>query len=152
VAAVGTWHLKDCVLQLQPYVGIRYDAYDYSKFSAVLHGTFHSGTACAEKTLVSPNYGKNSILSMIDQCASLKPAVDTYYSPSQLGGEVYETVNIIGHHTAENNRKIHFLYGYTTELAYAKLLLAYSVFDDIAKRRTFMDTECNFECIDEKRM
>lgn len=146
---LGDWHLSECVLLLQPYVGMNYDVYDYSKFSAVLHGTYHSGTACAEKNKYSAAYGKNSILSMIDRCASSEAKVDAYFSPSRLRGEIYETVSTIGSHVAENNMVIKFLYGYTTETAYAKLLLAYSVFEDKKSRNDFIDTECNFEIIAE---
>ena len=130
--------LKECVLMIQPYVGINYAVFDYSKFSAVLHGTYHSGTACAEKTLKNTNYGVNSILYIIDKCAKLN--IDTYYSPAKLSGEVYETTGIIANH---NN--INFLYGYTTESAYAKMLIAYSIFEEKTKSRNFMETNFNFE-------
>ena len=130
--------LKECVLMIQPYVGINYAVFDYSKFSAVLHGTYHSGTACAEKTLKNTNYGVNSILYIIDKCAKLN--IDTYYSPAKLSGEVYETTGIIA-----NNNNINFLYGYTTESAYAKMLIAYSIFEEKTKSRNFMETNFNFE-------
>ena len=146
---MGDWHLSECVLLLLPYVGMNYSAYDYSKFSAVLHGTYHSGTACAEKNKYYENYGKNSILSMIDSCASCETSVDAYFSPSRLSGEIYETVSTIGRHVAKNDMVIKFLYGYTMETAYAKLLLAYSVFNDKKSRDEFIDTECNFEIIAE---
>ncbi len=138
----GDWQLEGRVLVIFPYVGIDYDAFDYGRFSAVLHGTYHSGTACAES---GENYGKSSILYMIDKCA--ERGVDTYFSPSKLTGEVYETMGIIGEHTAPKNYKIKFLYGCTTEAAYAKLVLAYSVFKDKSEIAKFIDTECNFENI-----
>lgn len=135
--------LSECVLWLQPYVGINYDAYDYSRFSAVLHGSFHSGTACCEKTKVCADYGNNSILKMIDKCTWQ----DVYFSPSELSGEIYETVDIIGNHISPDGRKARFLYGFTNETAYAKLLIAYSLFDDENKRDEFINTQCNFEII-----
>ena len=107
--------LQDRVLVLQPYVGLNYDAVDYSKFSAVLHGTYHSGTACTGD-------GKNSILHMIDLC---KGKTHVYLSPSKAEGEIYDTVRIIAEHGG-----VEFLYGDTFELAYAKLLVAYSLFNN----------------------
>lgn len=107
--------LMDKVLVLWPYVGLNYEAVDYSRFSAVLHGTYHSGTACTGE-------GKNSILRMLELC---RGKADVYLSPSKAEGEVYDTVRII----AENG-DIEFLYGDTFELTYAKLLVAYSLFDN----------------------
>lgn len=135
----GDWKLSQCVLLIEPYVGINYAVYDYKKFRAVLHGAYHSGTACAQK---SEEYDENSILYMIDRCA--EENIDTYFSPSVLKGGTYETVSIIGEHIS-NGRKIKFLYGLTTEMAYAKLLIAYSVFADEKERQKFIETECNFE-------
>lgn len=129
--------LKECVLMLQPYVGINYNIFDYSKFSAILHGTYHSGTACAEKTLKNADYGENSILYTLDKCNELN--IDVYYSPAKLSGEVYETTGIISNHKA----KPVFLYGYTTEVVYAKLLIAYSL--DKSKAKEFMIKNYNFE-------
>ena len=127
--------LSECILLIQPYVGINYSVYDYSNFRAVLHGTFHSGTACAEQD------SKNSVLHLIKVCSELENDVDTYISPSKLNGEIYETVSTIAH------SKIVFLYGYTLETAYAKLLIAYSLFDSNEKRSEFIKTECNYEII-----
>ena len=140
------WELKDCILYLLPYVGINYDAYDYQKFSAVLHGAFHSGTSCVEKTERNNSYGKNSILYMLDKCFESKKSVDVYFSPSILKTGTYETVSILGNHTV-NGKKANFLYGYTYEMAYAKLVIAYSIFETEEERREFLNKECNFEII-----
>lgn len=136
--------LKECVLMIEPYVGINYDAYNYEKFSSVLHGSFHSGTACTEKNTYSEDYGKNSILYMIDKCNELN--VDTYLSPATLNGEIYETVDIISKHTD----KTKFLYGCTKETAYTKLLIAYSLFNNPKDREKYIETECNFEISEKK--
>lgn len=128
--------LKESVLLLQPYVGINYDAYDFARFKAVLHLTFHSGTACAEKN------GPNSILHMIKRCEETETPIDLYLSPAKLSGEIYETIREIG------RKKIKFLYGYTAEIAYAKLLIAYSCFENEKERIDFITTECNFENIE----
>ena len=140
--------LRNCVLKFDPYVGINYDAYDYGKFSAVLHGSYHSCTACAEKTEKSDNYSENSVLYMIDRCGEQTPKTDVYFSPAKLSGDIYETANIIGHHKSENGHHPKLLYGYTPEAAYCKLLLAYSVFGDKKEREDFINSECNFEVIE----
>lgn len=131
--------LSPCVLMLEPYPGIDYSVYDYSNFRAVLHGAYHSGTACAEG-------GKNSLTYMIDRCA--EQGVDTYISPALLKRGTYETVSIIGEHGGDKG--IRFLYGCTKECAYAKLLIAYSLINDAAEREKFLNTECNFEFIRSK--
>lgn len=131
--------LCDHVLMLMPYVGLRYDVIDYSKFSAVLHGTYHSGTACAEA-----ENERHMLLSMLDACG--KEKADVYFAPSKPEGEIYDTVRVIASH-GEGNEKIRFLYGYTNETAYAKLLLAYSVMSE-EEREEFIRTERNFEKID----
>ena len=107
--------LKDCVLVILPYVGLNYEAVDYGRFSAVLHGTYHSGTACIGE-------GKNSILRMLELCNGI---ADVYLSPAKAEGEIYDTVRVI----AEKGG-IEFLYGDTFEFTYAKLLTAYSLFDN----------------------
>ncbi len=136
----GDWKLKPCVLMIEPYVGINYAAFDYAKFSAVLHGAFHSGTACADNK-------ENSILSLLDRCAETANGADVYFSPSILRKGTYETVSVIGAYTAKEKR-FRFLYGYTKEVAYAKILIAYSLFDTDTERRNFIETERNFERID----
>ena len=62
----GGWKLTEKILYITPYVGINYAAYNYQAFSAVLHGTFHSGTACAQKTEKCSDYDENSISIQID--------------------------------------------------------------------------------------
>ena len=138
--------LSDCILLVNPYVGINYSAYNYSSFSAVLHGSYHCGTACVEKSENENKYSKGSILYMLDKCASCERAVDVYFSPSKPIAGTYETVGIIQAHE-KNGQKINFLYGTTSEMAYAKLLLGYSVFKDKADIARLLDNEYNFEKI-----
>lgn len=135
--------LKECVLKITPYVGINYGAYDYKKFQAVLHGTYHSGTACVEA-----RDSLHSILYMIDKCSAQN--VDSFFAPSKDFGEIYETISEISKFEPEGGKKIGFLYGMTDECAYAKLLVAYSYFDDKEKIKEFIHTECNFEYFDKQ--
>ncbi len=132
--------LSDCVLLLNPYVGINYSIYNYDSFSAVLHGSYHCGTACVEKTQEQENYSNHSILYMLDKCAENN--VDAYITPTRQVGEFYDTIRVMVNH---GERKINLLYGTTQETAYAKLLIAYSLFKDKAKIKEFLETEINNE-------
>lgn len=133
----GDWHFKNCVLMITPYVGLDYNSFNYSKISAVLHGTYHSGTACSEPY-------ETSVLHLMDLCQKENPDIDIYLSPSKNSGEIYDTVRVIDSHEA-NKKKINFLYGCTNETAYAKLVLAYSVFKDKKDIEKFINTNINFE-------
>lgn len=134
--------LSDNVLLINPYVGINYSAYSYDRFSAVLHGSYHCGTACVEKTESSKEYGVHSILYMLDECS--RCGVDAYITPTKQAGEFYDTIRIMASH---GSKKINLLYGTTQETAYIKLLIAYSVFKDKSKIDEFMRTQINFEFI-----
>lgn len=136
----GDWHLENRVLMITPYVGLDYDSFNYSRFSAVLHGTYHSGTACAQPY-------ENSVLYLMDTSKKENPQIDIYLAPSKNKGEVYDTVRIIGTHET-NNKKINFLYGCTNETAYAKLVLAYSLWEEKNDIEKFINTQINFEFFD----
>ena len=118
----GDWHLKNSVLMITPYVGLDYSCFNYSNFSAILHGTYHSGTMCAEPY-------ESSVMCLMDLSTKENPDIDIYLSPSKNEGERYDTIRIVGNHEV-NNKKINFLYGSTLEYTYAKLVLAYSLFND----------------------
>ncbi len=133
----GDWHLKNCVLMITPYVGLDYNSFNYSKYSAILHGTYHSGTACAEPY-------ENSVLHLMNLCENESSDIDIYLSPSKNSGEIYDTVRVIDSHEANQN-KINFLYGCTNETAYAKLVLAYSIFKNKKDIENIINTNINFE-------
>lgn len=120
--------LKDCILKINPYVGLNYDMFNLQNVKAVLHGTYHSGTACVVKTneIESHTDEVNSILYFFDRCAQRN--IPFYYSPSKTGAEhtVYASVPFIEKHNC-NGQKVRIYYGQTDELMYAKLLIAYSL-------------------------
>lgn len=144
------WNLKDCVLFLTPYVGLNYSAYRYNSFDAVLHGSFHSGTACAQKGEKTSRYDRFSVLYMLDKCFKAKKNIDVYFFPAELKGGTYETVSVIGNHVV-NGKSIRFLNGYTYEMAYAKLVIAYSLFAKEEERHRFIYDEINYEVISEAK-
>ncbi len=148
----GDWKLSNCVLMITPYVGLSYSAFDYSKFSAILHGTYHSGTLCAKESTDTQKFGENSILSMIDYMIDTNSPKDVFICPSKLGGEVYETIPIIANHRKDEIRNkfsdimnVVFMYGTTLETAYAKLVIAYSLFESKKDITNFLSEEINFE-------
>lgn len=120
--------LEDCILKISPYVGLNYDMLNLQKVKAVLHGTYHSGTACVVKTseIQSHSDEAGSILYFFDKCAQSN--IPFYYSPSKTGAEhtVYASVPFIEKHTC-NDQKFRIYYGQTDELMYVKLLIAYSL-------------------------
>ncbi len=136
--------LSDCVLYLQPYVGMNYNAYDYDRFKAIFHGTFHSGTACAEQSRYHDGYGESSVLRMIDICADKD--IDLYLAPAKLQPGSYGSLKNICEHVV-NNQKMRLLYGMTLEMTYVKLLLAYSNFTSEEDIEKFLHTEFNYEYI-----
>ncbi|MBQ7045307.1 MAG: asparaginase [Clostridia bacterium] len=118
------------VLLIEAYVGIDYSAYNLSNFAAVLHTTYHSGTACA-----TASNAEDSLLYLLSSCED--SGVDVYLSPAKDVQNSYQSIVDIA-----KNKTVNFLYGLTKETAYAKLLVAYSLFDDKAKIQQFI-TEIN---------
>ncbi len=152
VSLKGDWKLSNCVLMITPYVGLSYNAFDYSNFSAVLHGTYHSGTLCAKESRDTQIYGENSILSMIDTMIDNNSPKDIYISPCKLSGEMYETIPTVANYRKDeiknkfnSDMNVVFLYGPTFETTYAKLLIAYSFFESKDDIKNFLDEEINFE-------
>ena len=121
--------LEDCILKVVPFVGLNYDMLNPEKAKAILHGTYHSGTACVVRTADNSDYTSeaNSILYFFDKCAAYN--IPFYYSPSKVGEKdtVYASVPFIEKHTAPNGQRIQIHYGQTDELMYVKLLIAYSL-------------------------
>ena len=63
-----------------------------------------------------------------------------YFSPAKLVGELYETVPTIKNHR-KDEIDVNFMYGETKEYVYAKLVVAYSLFSDKEKIKSFMDVK-----------
>ncbi len=118
--------LQNCVLVVQPYVGL-----DYSRIftpegmrgvRAVLHGLYHAGTCAAEE-------GMPAAYSAADFCQSCRAAarpVDFYCAPCAARGEPYGSTERMREAGAR------FIPNVTPELAYARLLVAYSHCEDAA--------------------
>lgn len=119
--------LLPCVMLINPYTGI-----DYSNFSpgaeikAILHTLYHAGTA--------PVSGENtnSIISFYKTCEEKE--IDFYISPleSQLKENYSTTKQML-------NSGIKPMYDISSEMSYAKLVIAYSSEDLILRNRILMD-------------
>lgn len=120
--------LKNCVMKITPFVGLDYADLDIKKYKAILHGAYHSGTVCTEED-------SHSITYLAEKCKNY--GIDLYISPAKFTGKIYES--------AEKIKEVKSLYGMTDECAYAKLILAYSLFDDATKIQEFIKTEQNLE-------
>ena len=115
--------LTECVMRLQPYVGIDYSRFCLDGIKAVLHGSYHSATACAERAEAGAPYTKRSALYLADECK--KRGIDMYLSPlpeymRETLGTYSTTADIISHGVKP-------VFGLTDECAYMKLSLAYAL-------------------------
>ncbi len=116
--------LCDSVLKIEPYVGIDYSMYRLPEnIKGVLHGSYHSSTACAERSRKGEPYTKRSLLYFADECK--KRGVDIFLSPlpesmREKSGRYSTTADLISH-------GIQPIYSLTNETAYMKLILAYSL-------------------------
>ncbi|MBQ4630601.1 MAG: asparaginase [Clostridia bacterium] len=135
ISSFNNKQLKQCVLMIEPYVGIDYNTYNYEMFDAILHTSYHSNTVCTNADF------SNSVIHMLNKCNNSKSKPDVYFSPMKFDGEIYDSLDIL-----ESNN-ITALYGLTKETAYAKLLIAYSLFNSKNEIITFLETELNHEYI-----
>lgn len=125
--------LTACVLKLSPYVGLDYDAFDLSKFKAVLHGTYHSGTVCENTQEYETCKSSSSVWKLIDKAAG---KCGIYVSPSDLSGEIYDSVARL------LKSGVCFFSGSTEETVYCKLLIAYSSgLSDTEEIKDFLDAD-----------
>lgn len=116
--------LTDCVIKIDPYVGLNYSRISLEGVKAVLHTTYHSGTACVDGA-EKGNASGHSVLSLIGRCQ--KQNIPFYLAPAKTGEEqsVYATVPYIEHRNTYGEAPA-FCYGDTVETLYAKLIIEYS--------------------------
>lgn len=123
--------ISDCVFLIRPYVGLNYENFTISdKTKAILHETYHSCTACAE-----PSEPSNSVIEFYNK---YKNDINLYIAP------FYGTSNDNANNTKDIKNKfaiysstdrmlkagIKTIDNMSLESAYAKLLLAYSLYYD----------------------
>ncbi len=101
------------VLLIKPYTGLDYSRISLEGVDGVVHSSYHSGTVCA--------VGEDSPYSIIAFGKSCKEyGIPLYVAPCVLGKEQYESA-----YEAQKGGMIPL--NMTTELAYAKLLVALSM-------------------------
>jgi L-asparaginase len=120
------------VLNLKPYFGVDYSVFDFkNKPDAILHGLYHSGTAC-----VTPTHEKNSIINFAKQC--IKQGIDFYATPFDSQHPTYITSKEM------LDVGVKFIKDVSCVAAYTKLLIAYGSFSDETERQKFIDS--NIAC------
>ncbi len=107
-------HLKTVrsnILMVEPFVGIRYNNYNLKDVDAVLHGLYHSGTACTDTDEVNNLINFNR---MVRNAGS-----ELYVGP--FYGSTYATAKDM------IDAGIRFISNTSKENAYVKLVLAYAL-------------------------
>lgn len=116
--------LDECVMYIEPYVGIDYSLYRLPPhIRAVLHGTYHSATACAERSDADGAFTRRSVLYLQRECEKRNIALFLSPIPEDMrktSGTYSTTADII-----KNGAKP--IFSLTNEAAYMKLCLAYSL-------------------------
>lgn len=108
-------NLKANVLKINPYVGLNYEMFDIKNVGdVILHNLYHSGTACAEEN------GNHDVNSFIKKCK--KYNIPIYFGPiyGKEERDLYSSTNSFS--TNE------FMMNLSEEMAYIKLLVAYSMY------------------------
>ncbi len=124
------------ILWLHPYVGLNYQEINLQRVKAVLHGTYHSGTVCAQITEEDMPYNQYSVLTLLDRCQ--KENIPVIFAPAKVSGEVYESVPLVAGHKGQI---ANFVYGCTPEMAYVKLMLGYALGKRGEDLISFMQTD-----------
>lgn len=112
-AAAPAWveKLQENVLFLRPYVGIRYDLINLEGICAVVHGLYHSETACAE-----PAGENSSLLSLLVRCREKQ--IPVFLVPCRKESFLYGSTGTLVRAGAIP------VAGITPETAYARALIA----------------------------
>ena len=127
----------ESVLRIEPYVGIDYSVYRLDGIKAVLHGSYHSSTACVERRNAGEPYSKRSALYLTDKCR--KQGTDIFLSPLTADmratlGTYSTTAELIAHGMKP-------IFSLTNETAYIKLTLAYCLGYEGEEIIPFMERE-----------
>ena len=121
------------VFCITPYPGLDYSLITFERNPcAVLHGLYHSGTACA-----TTSGEKTSVLSFAQKC--IKKGIDFYATPFNSNDILYCSSKNM------NDAGVKFIKNMSIEAAYVKLIIAYSIFDNHHKRQQFIEDNIAFE-------
>lgn len=108
--------ITSCVLYIKPYVGIDYSMYKIdSKIKAVVHGLYHSCTACVERKTKEQEYTQASVLYLLDKCR--EQGIPVIAEPCR------ENVNMYVSGSDMTEAGAIPVYGMTSEMVYVKTLI-----------------------------
>lgn len=124
--------LDSSVLLVHPYVNLDYSRIDLDGVTAVAHGSYHSGTFCAEGD-------KHSIVTLAHNCRDHD--VSLFVAPCTLGEDQYESVY------SAMSKSTFIPVSMTTEMLYIKLTLAVSTGLSGEELKRFIVAEYNSEII-----
>jgi L-asparaginase len=129
--------LDSRILCIHPYPGLNYDFFNLDNVDAVLHGTYHSGTACTDGDSESEN-----LLAFAKKCQ--EKGVDLYLCPiyGAAGRDVYSSTDKFYNSGGSTIMNL------SPENALTKLSLAYSLYKDNKEERDkFIFTNINEEFV-----
>ncbi len=132
-------NLSPCVMQITPYVGIRYDAYCLDGVRAVVHGTFHSESVCVERKNGQGAYSEYSVISLLDRCR--ERGIPVFLAPCSTDAYRYESTGDALNQGAYN------ISNTTFEMAYVKTLVGCALGYDETELQHFVNTSVNHECV-----
>lgn len=125
-----------CVLNIEPYPSIDYSRFSLNGVKAVLHHTYHSGTAAVN------NNDTTSVLYLKELVRNTTPKAELYFEPvNKNSAYLYETTGGI------LREGVGTIFGTTKEMAYIKLLLGCNFSLTGKDLQNFVDTEINGEFI-----
>ena len=143
--------LEECVLKIEPYVGVDYSRYELSGVKAVLCGSYHSSTACVERGTKRQAFTKRSVLYLLRRCKAKN--IDfwlTGFDASRLDpdgelnpGAYSTTADLL----CSGVRPVLSM---TSEAAYMKLILAYSLGFEGDEVEAFMSRQLAGESLIQK--
>ena len=128
-------NFSERILLIKPYPGLDYRHFDLQGVDAVLHDTYHAGTAC----VTTEWGGQHSLLEFAVRCR--QQGIKLYLAPVIQSSEVYQTTRTL---MAEG---INVLWNQSLEVVYVKLLLAYGNFHEPEKIAQFLATNIAGEYI-----
>ena len=139
------YRLSECVLRIEPYVGIDYSLFNVGEgIRGVLHGSYHSSTACVERCEEGGAYTKRSLLYLIDRCREAN--VDVFLSP--LPESMRKSSGVYSSTAQLVNYGVKPIFRLTNEAAYIKLSLAYALGYEGEEIIPFLERELAAELLD----
>ena len=133
-------------MKVEPYVGLDYSMIEPDDgIRAVLHGSYHSATACVERSEPDEPYTKYSALTLLDKCRAKD--IDFWLGGMPVGFDPYKGSYSTTADLCKSGAKP--VWALTSECAYMKLSIAYSLGFRGADIETFLARDLAGELIDD---